>query len=67
MARIDEAVEKFVQHGNPYFIIVDGRNTCIGKNVKFDDIDNAADRLRLLLETIDLPESRTVFKFYCFE
>ena len=67
MTRIEEAVDKFVAHGNPYFIIVDGRNTCIGKNVKFDDIDNAAERLRLLLETIDMPESRTVYKVYCFE
>lgn len=67
MSKVDEAVGKFVSFGNPFFIIVDGRNTCIGKNTKEEDIDNAAEKLRMWLETIDNPESRTVYKVYCFE
>jgi hypothetical protein len=67
MSRVDEAVEKFVGYGNPYFIVVDGRNTCIGKNTKYDDIDNAAEHLRMWLDTIDNPESKTIYKVYCFE
>lgn len=67
MSRVDEAVDKFVGFGNPYFIVVDGRNTCIGKNTKYDDIDNAAEHLRMWLDTIDNPESKTIYKVYCFE
>jgi hypothetical protein len=67
MSKVNEAVDKFVGFGNPYFIIVDGRNTCIGKNTKYEDIDNAAEHLRMWLDTIDSPESRTIYKVYCFE
>lgn len=67
MSKVDEAVERFVGFGNPYFIVVDGRNTCIGKNTKYDDIDNAAEHLRMWLDTIDNPESKTIYKVYCFE
>jgi len=66
MSKVEEAVNKFVGFGNPYFIIVDGRNTCIGKNTKYEDIDNAAEHLRMWLETLE-PESRTIYKVYCFE
>jgi hypothetical protein len=66
MSKVNEAVEKFIGFGNPFFIIVDGRNNCIGKNTKYEDIDNAAERLRILLETLE-PESRTFYKVYCFE
>lgn len=67
MSKVDEAVERFIGFGNPYFIVVDGRNTCIGKNTKYDDIDNAAEHLRMWLDTIDNPESKTIYKVYCFE
>jgi hypothetical protein len=66
MSKVNEAVDKFIGFGNPFFIIVDGRNNCIGKNTKYEDIDNAAERLRILLETLE-PESRTFYKVYCFE
>jgi hypothetical protein len=66
MSKVNEAVEKFIGFGNPFFIIVDGRNTCIGKNTKYEDIDNAAEHLRMWLETLE-PESRTIYKVYCFE
>ena len=67
MSKVDEAVDKFVSFANPYFIVVDGRNTCIGKNTKYEDIDNAAEHLRMWLDTIDNPESKTIYKVYCFE
>lgn len=66
MSKVNEAVDKFIGFGNPFFIIVDGRNTCIGKNTKYEDIDNAAEHLRMWLETLE-PESRTIYKVYCFE
>lgn len=65
MSKVNEAIDKFVGFGNPYFVISDGKNGCAGKNVQFEDIDNAADRLRNLLESLE--ESRTTYKIYCFE
>lgn len=65
MSKVNEAVDKFVGFGNPFFVISDGKNGCAGKNVQFEDIDNAADRLRNLLESLE--ESRTTYKIYCFE
>ena len=67
MSKVNEAVDRFIGFGNPYFIVVDGRNTCIGKNTKYEDIDNAAEHLRMWLDTIDNPESKTIYKVYCFE
>jgi hypothetical protein len=66
MANLDRLIDKFTVNEAPYFLIVDGRNTCIGKNTKHQDITDAAGRLKSFLEELDA-ESKTVYKIYCYE
>lgn len=66
MANLERIIDKFTLNEAPYFLIVDGRNTCLGKNTKHSGIDDAADRLKSFLEELDT-DSKTVFKIYCYE
>lgn len=66
MNNLDRLIDKFVQNGAPYFLIVDGRQGCPGKNAKHNDIQQAATRLRGFLEDLD-QESKSVYKVYCFD
>jgi hypothetical protein len=66
MANLERLIDKFTLNESPYFLIVDGLNTCIGKNTKHAGIDDAADRLKSFLEELD-GDSKTVFKIYCYE
>lgn len=66
MANLDRLIDKFTVNEAPYFLIVDGRNTCIGKNTKHSDIQDASARLKSFLEELDA-ESKTVYKIYCYE
>jgi hypothetical protein len=63
---LEKLIDKFTTNEAPYFIIVDGRNTCIGKNTKHDDITEAARRLKSFLEELDT-DSKSVFKIFCYE
>lgn len=63
---LEKTINKFTLNEAPYFMIVDGRNTCIGKNTKHDDITEAANRLKSFLEELDT-DSKSVFKIYCYE
>jgi hypothetical protein len=63
---LEKLIDKFTTNEAPYFIIVDGRNTCIGKNTKHDDITEAARRLKSFLEELDT-DSKSVFRIFCYE
>jgi hypothetical protein len=69
MSRIDEAINKFVGYGNPYFIVIgpNAKYECVGKNVKYNDIDDAAEHLKMWLDTVDFPDRKDIYKVYCFE
>lgn len=66
MSNLDRVIEKFTANDAPFFMVVDGRFTCIGKNVKHSDIAEAATRLKSFLDELDT-DSKSVFKIYCFE
>jgi hypothetical protein len=66
MSNLERVIEKFTANDAPYFMVVDGRFTCIGKNVKYNDIAEAANRLKSFLDELDT-DSKSVFKIYCFE
>jgi hypothetical protein len=66
MSNLERVLEKFAANDAPYFMVVDGRFTCIGKNVKHSDITEATARLKSFLEELDT-DSKSVFKIYCFE
>jgi hypothetical protein len=66
MANLERLIDKFTLNEAPYFLIVDGRNSCIGKNTKHSDIEEAANRLKSFLDELDT-ESKSVFKVYCYE
>ena len=67
MSKVNEAVDRFIEYGNPYFVIVHGNNSVVGKNNKYDDIDSAAEHLRMWLNTVDFSDKNIVYKIYCFE
>lgn len=63
---LEKLIDKFTNNEAPFFIIVDGRNTCIGKNTKHDDITEAGRRLKSFLEELDT-DSKSVYKIFCYE
>jgi hypothetical protein len=62
----DNLVQQFITNESPYFLIVDFKNNCIGKNDKHGDIDTAATRLMGFLSSLD-PEIRSKYMIYCYE
>jgi hypothetical protein len=67
MSKVNEAIDRFIEYGNPYFVIVHGNNSVVGKNNKYDDIDSAGEHLRMWLNTVDFSDKNIVYKIYCFE
>lgn len=66
MSNLDQLIDNFTAGSAPFFVIMDGRNICQGKNATLEDVQEAADRLRNFLRT--LPEdSKAIYKIYCFE
>lgn len=63
---LERVLEKFAASNKPFFLIVDGRFACIGKNTKYTDIQEATDRLKQFLEELDT-ESKSSYKIYCYE
>ena len=66
MSNLDQLIDNFTAGNAPFFVIMDGRNICQGKNATLDDVQEAAERLKNFLRTFD-QESKSVFKIYCFE
>lgn len=62
----DTLIQQFITNDAPYFIIVDFKNNCIGKNDKHGDIGVAADRLSGFISSLD-PDSRSKYTIYCYE
>ena len=66
MRGVERVINQFIANDAPYFIIVDGKNNCTGKNDKYEDIESSARRLENFLNVLD-EESRAKFNIYCFE
>jgi hypothetical protein len=66
MSNLERVINKFSANQAPFFLIVDGRYACVGKNVKHDDVSEAADRLKSFLEELDA-DSKSVYKIYCYD
>lgn len=62
----DTLIQQFITNDAPYFIIVDFKNNCTGKNDKHGDIGVAADRLSGFISSLD-PDSRSKYTIYCYE
>lgn len=66
MNNLEQLIDNFTEGGAPYFVIMDGRNICQGKNSEADDVHEAAERLKRFVR--NLPEdSKSIYKIYCFE
>lgn len=62
----DNLINQFTANEAPYFIIVDSKYNCVGKNDKYEDITRAAERLEAFVNTFD-PDNRSRYSIYCYE
>jgi hypothetical protein len=66
MKGISNVIQQFITNEAPFFIILDGRKDCVGKNNKLEDVEDSANRLQAFLSTFD-NDSKSKYTIYCFE
>jgi hypothetical protein len=62
----ENLLSQFAANECPYFIIVDSKYNCVGKNDKYEDISRASERLEAFVNTFD-PDNRSRYSIYCYE